>query len=136
MKNDNMIYRVIILILLLPLALLLTIDMSRSKLRDKFMRKCYTGKSYKGSHENDPVRNPHRQDEMPKNMPSRLIFLHGPGVKVDWLQDSTSFGGHSRPKGGYRMVSGLVRASLKRESQKQILEQLADYNEDNQTSFL
>ena len=100
--------------------------MSRSKLRDMFLRRCYVGRSFKSSKWDDLVRNPHRQDEMPKNVPSRLILLHCPGVKVDWLQDSTSFGGHSRPKGGHRMVGGLVRASLKREARKQILEQLTE----------
>lgn len=100
--------------------------MSRSKLRDKFMRCCYTGRSFKSTKWDDPVRNPHRQDEMPKNNPSKLIHLHCPGIKVGWLQDSTSFGGHSRPKGGHRMVSGLVRASLKREQRKLIQEQLAE----------
>lgn len=101
--------------------------MSRSRLRDKFMMRCYTGRSFKLSKWDDPIRNPHRQDEMPKNNPSKLIRLHCPGVKVNWLQDSTSFGGHSRSKGGRRMVSGLVRASLKSEQRKLVLEQLAEY---------
>ena len=51
-------------------------------------------------------------------------MIHCRSTKVDWLQDSTSFGGHSRPKGGHRRVSGLVRAGLKRETRKQILEEL------------
>ena len=105
--------------------------MSKSKLKDKFMRKCYTGKSYKESHENDPVRNPHRQDEMPKNYPSRLILIHCLSVKVDWLQSPSTFRGHACPKNGHRMVSGLVRASLKREQCKLMQEQLAEYYENN-----
>ena len=93
------------------------------------MRKCYTGRSFKLSKRDDPIRNPHRQDEMPKNNPSKLILVHCSGIKVDWLQDSTSFGGHSRPYGGHRRVGGLVRASLKREQRKEMLEQLAELDE-------
>ena len=103
--------------------------MSRSLLKDKFMRHCYTGRSFKSSKWDDPVRNPHRQDEMPKNNPSKLILVHCSGIKVHWLQDSTSFGGHSRPYGGHRRVGGLVRASLKREQRKEMLEQLAELDE-------
>ena len=68
-------------------------------------------------------RNPHRIDEMPKNNPSRYITTHC-SVCVYWLQESTSFGGHSIPKGGHRRVSGLVRASVKREVQKLIQTEL------------
>ena len=64
-------------------------------------------------------RNPHRIDEMPKNNPSRYITTHC-SADVGWLQESTSFGGHSIPKGGHRRVSGLVRASVKEEVRKQI----------------
>ena len=71
------------------------------------------------------VRNPHRLDEMPKNSPSRLITTHC-SADVHWLQESTSFGGHSIPKGGHRRVSGLVRASLKREARRQIKEKLME----------
>ena len=88
------------------------------------MRKLYNGHSHAAAKMNAPARNPHRQDEMPKNKPSRLVSIHCCSTKVNWLQDSTSFGGHSRPKGGHRRVSGLVRASLKRETRKQILDAL------------
>lgn len=88
--------------------------MSKSKLRSKYIRSLYKGYS----------RNPHRLDEMPKNKPSRLVSIHCCSTMVNWLQDSTSFGGHSRPKSGHRRVSGLVRASLKRETRKQILDAL------------
>lgn len=102
--------------------------MSKSKLRNKYIRSLYMGHSFFASKMNDPVRNPHRQDEMPKNCPSRLILSHC-SADVHWLEDSTSFGGHSRPHGGHRRVSGLVRASLKCEQRKEILEQLAELNE-------
>ena len=98
--------------------------MSKSKLRSKYMRSLYKGHSLFASKKNDPVRNPHRQDEMPKNKPSKLVTRYCNVKSVDWLQDSTSFGGHSRPKGGHRRVSGLVRASLKKDTRKQILEAL------------
>ena len=103
--------------------------MSRSKLRNKFMRRCYRGQSFKSSKWDDPIRNPHRQDEMPKNSPSKLVLIHCPAVKVEWLQSPSTFRGHACPKNGHRMVSGLVRASLKREQRKQMLEQLAEYYE-------
>lgn len=90
------------------------------------MRSLYKGHSLFTSKLDDPVRNPHRQDEMPKNKPSKQVTMHCSVKSVDWLQDSTSFGGHSRPKGGHRLVSGLVRASLKREKVKQILEELEE----------
>lgn len=90
------------------------------------MRSLYKGHSLFASKMNYPVRNPHRQDEMPKNKPSRLGSTHCCSMKVDWLQDSTSFGGHSRPKGGHRRVSGLVRTSLKRKTRRLILEGFGD----------
>ena len=67
----------------------------------------------------NPNRNPHRLDEVPKNNPSRYVTTHC-SAYVHWLQESTSFGGHSIPKGGHRRVSGLVRASVKEEVRKQI----------------
>ncbi|MBQ5474180.1 MAG: hypothetical protein IIT65_05665 [Lachnospiraceae bacterium] len=88
--------------------------MSRSNLRNKWKRKQYM----------DFHRNPHHLDEVPKNNPSRFIITHCDIIKVRWLQETTSFGGHSIPKGGHRRVSGLVRASVKREIQKQIENEL------------
>ena len=73
----------------------------------------------------DPSHNPHRLDEVPKNRPSRYITTHC-SADVHWLQESTSFGGHSIPKGGHRKVSGLVRANVKREVCKQIESELND----------
>ena len=71
------------------------------------------------------IHNPHRQDEAPKNRPSKLVSMHC-SADISWLEDAGSFGGHSRPKGSHRRVSGLVRASLKRESRRLMLEQLLD----------
>ena len=79
--------------------------------------------SYRGNMER---RNPNRLDEMPKNSPSRYIITHCNQEKVRWLQESTSFGGHSIPKGGHRKVSGLVRASVKEEIRKEIETELND----------
>ena len=89
------------------------------------MRKQYDNcnLSYRG---NMKRRNPHRLDEMPKNSPSRYITTHCCAQKVSWLQESTSFGGHSIPKGGHRKVSGLVRASVKEEVRKEIETELSD----------
>jgi len=74
---------------------------------------------------NKEIHNPHRKDEAPKNHPSKLITMHC-SADVSWLEDSTSYGGHSRPRGGHRRVSGLVRASLKKKTSKLILEQLQE----------
>ena len=80
--------------------------MTKSKLRNKCMYKKYAQK---------PGR--------PKNHPSRYITTHC-SADVHWLQESTSFGGHSIPKGGHRRVSGLVRANVKEEVRKQIESEL------------
>ena len=64
--------------------------------------------------------NKHRMDEMPKNKPSRFIAVRIRADKVSWLQESTSFGGHSIPKGGHRRVRGILRAKLKEELRDQI----------------
>ena len=99
--------------------------MGKSILRNKFMKSLYKGHYLAWSKRHLPVRNPHRQDEMLKNSPSRLVTTHC-GACVHWLQEPTSFGGHSIPWGGHRRVSGLVRASLKREARKVIGEQLME----------
>ena len=96
--------------------------MSRSKLQDKWMRENWT-KTAKRMH--IKTKNPHRQDEAPKNKPSKYILTHC-SADVAWLQESTSFGGHSIPKGGHRRVSGIVRANVKKEIRKQIQEELND----------
>lgn len=67
--------------------------------------------------------NKHRMDNMPKNSPSRFITVRIRADKVSWLQESTSFGGHSIPKGGHRKVSGILRAKLKEELREQTKEQ-------------
>ena len=99
--------------------------MSRSILKNKYIRTLWKGRSNFAAKANDPVRNTHRQDEAPKNRPSKLVLNHC-SADVDWLQDSTSFGGHSRPSGGHRRVSGLVRASLKEEERKVLEESLSE----------
>lgn len=89
------------------------------------MRKQYAGsnRSYMRRNMQDPDHNPHRLDEVPKNRPSRYVTTHC-SASVHWLQESTSFGGHRIPKGGHRRVSGLVRASVKREISKQVASEL------------
>ena len=101
--------------------------MSRSKLQDKWMQKKWDGSSLQAKRSNIEYKNKHRQDEMPKNRPSKYITSHC-SARVAWLQESTSFGGHSIPKGGHRMVSGLVRANIKEEVRKEIQEELNDLN--------
>ena len=76
--------------------------MSRSKLLNKWMQKFYAdfGRSFANSKMPNIHRNPHRLDEVPKNSPSRYITTHC-GAYVHWLQESSSYGGHSIPKGGH-----------------------------------
>ena len=99
--------------------------MSRSRLRNKWMQKKYAnvGRSFANSKMQNINRNPHRLDEVPKNYPSRYVTTHCSSY-VEWLQESTSYGGHSIPKGGHRRVSGLVRAKVRNEVRKQIIEEI------------
>lgn len=94
--------------------------MSRSKLHNKFMRKQWKGRSLFAAKADLAVRNEHRQDECPKNKPSKFISTRCSFSKVAWLQESTSFGGHKIPKGGHRKVSGIVRAKVREEVRREI----------------
>ena len=94
--------------------------MSRSKLHIKFMRKQWKGWSLFTAKADHLVRNEHRQDECPKNKPSKFISTRCSFSKVAWLQESTSFGGHKIPKGGHRKVSGIVRAKVREEVRREI----------------
>lgn len=87
--------------------------MSRSYLRHRYMRELSDINTLSSN-------NKHRLDEMPKNNPSRFITKRIKVDKVCWLQESTSYGGHSIPKGGHRKVSGILRAKLKEELREQI----------------
>ena len=100
--------------------------MRRRFLRSKWMRKIYDASSiFYASRTNMqyPDRNPHRLDEVPKNRPSRYITTHS-SIFVGRYQEPQTSTGHSIPKGGHRMVSGLVRAKIKEEIRKQIKEEL------------
>lgn len=100
--------------------------MSRSKLQNKWMQKLYAdvGRSFRQSKMKDIGRNPHRLDEVPKNFPTRYITTHCDWLLVSWLQESTSYGGHSIPTGGHRRVSGIVRARVKEEVRREIYDEL------------
>ena len=94
--------------------------MFRSKLHNKFMWLQWKGRSLFTAKADHPVRNEHRQDECPKNKPSKFITTRCSFSKVAWLQESTSFGGHKIPKGGHRKVSGIVRAKVREEVRREI----------------
>ena len=94
--------------------------MSRSHLHNKYMRKQWKGRSLFAAKAALPVRNEHRQDECPKNRPSKFITTRCSFSKVAWLQESTSFGGHKIPKGGHRKISGIVRAKVREEVRREI----------------
>ena len=98
-------------------------DMSRSYLRDKWMRKITAGHSVSASKQKAKNRNKHCQDEMPKNKASKLVVNHC-SADVDWLDHPGSFGGHKPRRGGHRRVRGLVRASLKEELRKMLMDDL------------
>ena len=84
------------------------------------MRKQWKGRSLFAAKAALPVRNEHRQDECPKNKPSKFISTRCCLSKVSWLQESTSFGGHKIPKGGHRKGSGIVRAKVREEVRREI----------------
>ena len=90
--------------------------MSKSYIKNKWIRKQFAN--------TDRSHNHHRLDEVPKNTPSRYITENCDISKVRWLQETTSFGGHSIPKGGHRMVSGIVRSKIKEKVKKQIISEL------------
>ena len=84
--------------------------MSRSRLKNKFMRRM---------HRSDR-RNPHHLDEMPKNKPSKYITTRCNFTKVRWLQEAGWLCGHKVKHHGHRMVSGIVRQKVKEEIRKEI----------------
>lgn len=90
------------------------------------MRSWWYGESFKARKMGAPIHNPHRQDECPKNRPSKYISMRCDWDMVGWLQEPVNFGGHKPRKGGHRMVSGIVRAKVKREIAKEITYSLAD----------
>ena len=88
--------------------------MGRSLLRSKWMQMQYAEvdahSSFRRNMEN-PSRNPHRLDEMSKNMPSKYIVTHC-NNDLQWLQECSGRG-YGIPKGGHCIVSGIVRAKVK-----------------------
>ena len=87
------------------------------------MREITTGQSFFHTKQKEIIRNKHRQDEMPKNRASKLVYMHC-SVCVDWLDHPGYCEGHRPRRGGHRRVSGLVRASLKEELRKRLKEEL------------
>lgn len=61
-----------------------------------------------------------------KNVPPKHIIEHIDIIKVAWLQEPGSFGGHKPRKGGHRMVSGIVRAKVKKAYRKYIDSSLSE----------
>ena len=88
------------------------------------MRKITDGRSFFASKMHIQPRNKHRQDEMPKNFPSKYIIQHIDWAMVHWLQEPGSFGGHKPHKGGHARVSGIVRAKVKAAYRKLINSEL------------
>lgn len=87
--------------------------MSRSYLRNKWMKKEY---------DCSDRRNKHHLDEVSKNSPSRLI-TENCSADVGWMEHPGYCGGHRPRRGGHRRVSGLVRASLKEKFRKELREE-------------
>lgn len=84
--------------------------MSRSYLKTKRFKERYSWLNEE--------RNKHRLDEMPKNEASKSITIY---CKDDIEFLNRAFHGHSTNK-DRRIVSGIVRAAKKRETQKIIKE--------------
>ena len=100
--------------------------MSRSRLRNKWVRRRENLDDITSS---NGRKNKHRLDNMPRNRPSRMVSSHC-SADIDWLEHPGSFGGHKPRPGGHRLVSGLVRASLKREMQRKLLEETTQDNQE------
>lgn len=77
--------------------------MSRSKLRDKYMRNIYG-----------------ENNEEPKNKVSKYIKTKC--ANAEWYQEPGSFDGHRPKRGGHRIVSGIIRQKNKEEIRKTIEE--------------
>ena len=93
--------------------------MSRSRLRNRWVRRRENLDDITSS---NGRKNKHRLDNMPQTRPSRTVSSHC-SADIDWMEHPGSFGGHKPRPGGHRLVSGLVRASLKREWQKKLLDE-------------
>lgn len=100
--------------------------MSRSFLRSKYMRSITDGRPHVAHRASGPIANSNRQDEMPKNRPSKYILKHVDAAKVDWLQRAPNYQGHKPKKGGRRMVNGIVRAKEKREAAAMVADSMGD----------
>lgn len=98
--------------------------MSRSYLRDKWIRKKTYGRPYVWVRKHNEPQNEHCLDEMPKNCPSKFIVQHIGFSTVQWLQEPGSFGGHKPHKGGHARVSGIVRAKVRAEYRRLIKSEL------------
>ena len=90
------------------------------------MRTWWKGESFNPLKWVEPIHNPHRQDECPKNHPSKYITTRCDWSRVKWLQEPTNFSGHKPRKGGHRMVSGIVRAKIRKEILKEIKDSMED----------
>lgn len=100
--------------------------MSRSYIRDKYIiERTENYGRYKGSDLNSlekiESKNPHKKDEMPKNRAPKRITKYCRNVEE--FNRATYCSGHSTNK-GRRMVSGIIRAKLKKETQKFLKEEV------------
>lgn len=91
--------------------------MGKSYIKDKFVKQ--------QTQDNIQEDNIHRKDEMPKNKPSKYITTHCSAI-VEWLQEPNYCRGHKIQKNGHRIVSGLVRAKTKQDTNKIIEQELND----------
>ena len=82
------------------------------------MRKIIDGRSFYVAKWVIEPRNKHRQDEMPKNTPSRFIQQCISWRKNSWLLEPSTFCSHKPHKGANRMISGIIRAKVKAERRK------------------
>lgn len=98
--------------------------MSRSYLRDRYMRKkVHDLQRLKGPDlmhlrliPESNTGNMHKRDEMPKNRASKSVTMYCKN-DIESLNRATYCSGHSTNK-GRRIVSGIVRATKKRQTQK------------------
>lgn len=101
--------------------------MGRSLLRSKWMQMQYAevdANSYFRRNMENPSRNPHRLDKMPKNGASKYIVTHC-NNDLQWLQECSGRG-YGISKAGHRIVSGIVRAKAKKEWRDEIENELCE----------
>lgn len=107
--------------------------MGKSRINSKYMEGLIEKESNRKYSGLKKTSNSHKFDEMPKNKPSKYVSTRC--GNVDWLQEPSNYSGHRPVRGGHRMVSGIVRAKVKQEYKKDMLDEAVGVIEDMNDPF-